>query len=233
LGNIAAVVFMVAMFAALAYVVVAIVQRSFPTHPVVGWTLAFLILVSPAATDAIYVGQITPLIAVGYGASWLAPRTAGWWGVAGGALKLFPVVLMVVAFRQKVSPVLPLAFGLALVVISGLWLGFGAYTDFATAAVNGQPQCHPPSLGSLTCAFGSTGAVVGIVGAVLLVLIATTVRSSALSLLLLATVPLAAAPDVFPNYLLVLAVGGLPAAAELSSRLVARRGPSPVHANSQ
>lgn len=217
LGSPAAILFMLGSLGLLAYVTTEIVRLELRPYAWIGWPLAALLLVSPIAADAIDAGQVTPLIAAGYGAAWLWPRSSGFAGVAGGAVKIYPLVLLLWAIRNRVSVKLPLALGGLLVVAAAVWLGPGTWLHFWTAWQNALPQCAPPSLGSLTCAFGPAGSVLGLAAVVALSLLAVRTPRPSLAFLLLAIGSVIAAPDVFPNYLLIVVVGALPLACRVAS----------------
>ena len=227
-GEPAGLAFMVLAFAALTYVTVTIVRRGLRSLPLAGWLVALLLLVSPFATDAIYAGQVTPLIAAGYGVAWLWPRAAPWMAVAGGGLKVFPSSLMVFALRKGVPIAPALASGAALVLATTLWLGLGAWTDFVRAWANARPLCGTPSLGSLTCAFGPAGAAAGLAAAVGIVVLSLFVKSDALSMFAIGVASVIAAPDLYPNYGLILAVAALPMLCAAWRRLVEGRRFEPV-----
>jgi hypothetical protein len=218
LGSAWAVVLLVGSLGLLALVTTEIVRRELPSHLWVGWPLAGLLLISPIAGDAIDAGQVTPLLAAGYGAAWLWPRVSGWVAVAGGALKLYPLVLLAWTVRNRASLRWPLVLGVLLVIGATAWLGAGVWLDFWTAWQNALPQCTTPSLGSLACSFGRTGQLVALGGAVALTIVAGRVAGPALAFLMLAVASVMAAPDLFPNYLLIVVVGALPLACRLASR---------------
>lgn len=210
LGSAWAVVLLVGSLGLMALVMTEIVRRELPDYAWAGWPVAGLLLISPIAGDAINAGQVTPLLAAGYGATWLWPRISGWVAVAGGALKLYPLVLLAWAVRNRASLRWPIAFGVGLVVAATLWLGVAIWQHFWTAWQNALPQCTPPSLGSAACAFGRPGQLVALGTAVMLALVATRFAGPAVAFLMVAIASVLAAPDLFPNYLLIVAVGALP-----------------------
>lgn len=224
LGSAWAVVLLVGSVGLLALVATEIVRSELPEYAWIGWPLTGLLLISPIAGDAITAGQVTPLLAAGYGIAWLRPRASGLVAVVGGAMKLYPLVLLAWAVRNRGSLWLPLGVGLLLVGVVTLWLGPGIWLDFWTAWQNALPQCAPPSLGSLACAFGRSGEIVGLGLAVTLSLLATRVAGRALAFLLLAIASVMAAPDLFPNYLLVVVIGGLPLTCRLASGALSPNG---------
>lgn len=217
LGSVWAVVLLVCSLGLLALVMTEIVRRELPAHAWVGWPLAGLLLISPIAGDAIDAGQVTPLLAAGYGTAWLWPRISGWVAIAGGALKLYPLVLLAWTVRNRASLRWPLVLGVVLVAGATLWLGAGVWLDFWTAWQNALPQCTTPSLGSLACAFGRPGQLVALGAAVALTLLATRVAGPAVAFFLLAVASVIAAPDLFPNYLLIVAIGATPLVCRLVS----------------
>ena len=224
-GSTAAILFMLGSLGLLAFVTTEIIRVELPAHAWIGWPVAGLLQLSPLAGDAIYVGQVTPLLAAGYGATWLWPRTSPYVAVASGAVKIYPVVLLAWAIRNRVSMNLPLALGGLLIVAATVWLGLGAWLHFWTALQNALPQCVPPSLGSLACAYGRTGEVLGLAAAIALALIALRIPWPAVAYLVLAIASVVGAPDLFPNYLLIVVVGALPLACRLAS-WVQRREPA-------
>lgn len=220
LGSSAAILLMLGSLALLAFVTTEIIRAELHPYAWIGWPVAGLLLISPIAGDAIYVGQVTPLLAAGYGASWLWPRISGMVAVVGGALKIYPLVLLVWAIRNRVSLRLPLVLGASLIGAATVWLGPPVWLHFWTAWQNALPQCVPPSLGSLTCAFGRTGELIGLGAALALSLLAVRAGGPAVAFLLLAIASVVAAPDLFPNYLLVVAVSALPLACRQASRVL-------------
>lgn len=227
LGSAWAVVLLVGSLGLLALVIMEIVRRELPDYAWAGWPVAGLLLLSPIAGDAITAGQVTPLLAAGYGATWLWPRITGWVAVAGGALKLYPLVLLAWAVRNRASLRWPIAFGVVLVVAATLWLGLATWQHFWTAWQNAIPQCAPPSLGSAACAFGRAGELVALGAALALALLATRFAGAAVAFLTLAVASVLAAPDLFPNYLLIVTIGVLPLGCRLASQTVALRGSRP------
>jgi hypothetical protein len=220
LGSAWAVVFLLGSLGFLAFVMTEIVRVELPGHAWIGWPLAALLLVSPIAGDAIDAGQVTPLLAAGYGLAWLRPRVSALVAVLGGALKIYPLVLFAWAIRHRVSIKLPLALGAVLVIGATVWLGPQVWLHFWTAWQNALPQCSSPSLGSLACAFGRSGELAGVAAAIALTLLATRVSGRALAFLLFAIASVVAAPDLFPNYLLIVVVGALPLACRLASHVI-------------
>ena len=218
LGSAWAVVLLVGSLGLMSLIVTEIVRRELPRYAWIGWPVAALLLVSPFAGDAINAGQVTPLLAAGYGATWLWPRFTGWVAVAGGAVKLYPLVLLAWAVRNRASLRWPIAFGIVLVVAATLWLGMATWQHFWTAWQNALPQCSPPSLGSAVCAFGRPGELVALGAALALALLATRFAGPAVAFLMVAVASVAAAPDLFPNYLLIVAVGALPLVCVIAAR---------------
>ncbi len=225
LGSAWAVVLLIGSLGLLALVTTEIVRRELPSHAWVGWPLAGLLLISPIAGDAIDAGQVSPLLAAGYGAAWLWPRASGWVAVAGGALKLYPLVLLAWTLRNRASLRWPLVLGVGLVIGATVWLGAGVWLDFWTAWQNALPQCTTPSLGSLACSFGRPGQLVALGAAVAITLLATRVAGPAVAFFLLAVASVMAAPDLFPNYLLIVAIGATPLACRLLSASSISSGP--------
>lgn len=224
LGSTAAILFMLGSLGLLAFVTTEIIKAELRPYAWIGWPIASLLLISPLAGDAIYVGQVTPLLAAGYGAAWLWPRISGLVAVAGGAVKIYPLVLLLWAIRNRVSVRLPLVLGALLVVAAAVWLGPEVWLHFWTAWQNAAPQCVPPSLGSLTCAFGQTGELLGLGAAFALSLLAVRAAGPPMAFFLLAIASVIGAPDLFPNYLLIVAIGALPLACRLASRILSPAG---------
>ena len=222
LGSGWAVVLLVGSLGLLALVTTEIARREVPAHAWIGWPLAGLLLISPLAADAIDAGQVTPLLAAGYGAAWLRPRLSGYVAVFGGALKLYPLLLLAWAVRNRAAVMVPLGIGLLLAVGATVWLRPDIWLHFWTAWQNAVPQCAPPSLGSLGCSFGRAGELAGIGLAVALAIVSSRVTGPSVAFLLLAVASLIAAPDLFPNYLLIVAVGALPLTCQIASRLLDR-----------
>ena len=224
LGSAWAVVLLLGSLGLMALVMTEIVRRELPGSSWIGWPVVGLLLVSPIAGDAITAGQVTPLLAAGYGATWLWPRISGWVAITGGALKLYPLVLLAWAVRHRASLRWPLAVGILLAAAATVWLGAGIWQHFWTAWQNALPQCTPPSLGSAACAFGRPGELVALGAALALTLLATRFGGPALAFLMLAVASVLAAPDLFPNYLLIVAVGALPLACRIAAGAVRSEG---------
>ena len=220
LGSAWAVVLLVASLGLMVFVMTEIARRELPRYAWIGWPLAGLLLISPIAGDAIAAGQVTPLLAAGYGAAWLWPRAGGIVAVVGGALKIYPLVLFAWGFRNSLSLRLPLILSLLLIVAASAWLGPGIWLDFWTAWQNAVPQCVTPSLGSLACTFGRPGEFTALGAALALALLATRVPGPAVAFLMLAIASVIAAPDLFPNYLLIVVMGALPLTCRLASRVL-------------
>jgi hypothetical protein len=220
LGSGWAVVLLVGSLGLLALVTTEIVRRELPDHAWIGWPVAGLLLISPLAGDAIDAGQVTPLLAAGYGAAWLTPRISGYVAVIGGALKLYPLLLLAWTVRNRAVVVVPLGLGLLLAALATVWLRPEVWLHFWTAWQNAVPQCAPPSLGSLGCSFGRAGELMGIGLAVALALLSSRAASASGAFLMLAVASVIAAPDLFPNYLLIVAVGALPLTCRLASRML-------------
>ena len=181
-----------------------------------------LILASPAATDAIYVGQVTPIIAASYALAWLVPGSSAVSAVLGGALKIFPGVLFVWALRTRSSMTAAVALAAVIVLAATTWLGIDSWFAFRIAWDNAIPQCVPPSLGSFRCGMGAGGVVVGAAVAVGMSLAAWRLSSPYASFAMLGAASVVAAPDIFPNYLLILAVAALPLTCHVLHRSLVR-----------
>ena len=222
LGSIWAVFLLLGSLGLLTFVVTEIVREELPAHAWIGWLLAAALLISPIAGDAIDAGQVTPLLAAGYGASWLRPRLSGLVAIVGGALKIYPLVLLAWAIRNRVSMWLPAAVAVFLIAAATVWLGPSIWLHFWTAWQNAVPQCAPPSLGSFACAFGRTGELAALGATFALTMLAATAVGPPVAFFLLAIASVVAAPDLFPNYLLIVVVGGLPLACRLATRALAR-----------
>lgn len=219
MGNLAGLAILFLGLALLAYVVAALVRHELPGSGALGTVVAAILLLSPAAGDAIYVAQITPFIAAGYGLSWLVPKLAGWLAVAGGLIKVFPLALVVWALRERRMKLMPILLGMVVIGVTTLWLGPTSWTDFINAWRNARPQCGGPSLGSLWCQFGDVGRLIGVVGAVAILVSSFVLPWRSVAFAAIAVASVIAAPDIFPNYLLVIVVALLPAAAKVVAHL--------------
>jgi hypothetical protein len=162
---------------------------------------------SPLAWDAIASGQITPLLAMCLGMVWITRR--GEWAVVAAAIKVFPIVWLAFTARsRRIGPMLgPLALALGIGAAATVVVGAEGWSQFATVLRNGEAWCAFPSLGSFPCAgvpaAGYVLTAAAVAGALL-------VRDERMAFLLVAIGSIAASPDIYPNYLLIPAMGLLP-----------------------
>ena len=162
---------------------------------------------SPIAWDAIASGQITPVLATCLGLMWITRR--GEWAVPAAAVKVFPIAWLAFTARSREPGTLlgSLAVAAVIGVVGTVLVGTDGWTQFVTVLGNGEPWCAPPSLGSFAClgvpAAGYVVTAAAIIGALL-------VRDDRLAFLLVAAGSIAASPDIYPNYLLIPALGLLP-----------------------
>jgi hypothetical protein len=215
--------------AALVLAVLAIVRSEYGplSAPLIAVVL-IAILASPLMGDALYVGQITPLLAAGFGLAWLRPRYSGWIGVMAAMVKVYPVLWLLWSLRRRAPLAPPLLLGL---LVAAGWTaltgGMETWVDYARATANALPQCSSPSLGSFACALGPSigvhvAAIVGIATASTLAVVAFRMRNDAVSYALLAVASVLPAPDLFPNYLLVPLVGCVPLICHAAKRAQAK-----------
>lgn len=206
---------------------IAILSRQVRMTPLLASTILLICAVNPATLDALAVGQVTPFIAAGVGAMWLWPRYAAWVWVLGGLVKVFPAVGLVWTIRMGGSVGRPIAVGLVLVVVSAVWVGGSSWPDFVTALRNGRPT-RDSGLPSLACSFAGGSVLAYLIAAALLVMVLRA-RRDEVAFFLLAVAMVIPAPDLFPNYLLVPAIGALPLIGRLYvsrvDRAHADRGP--------
>ena len=175
-----------------------------------GALLVAVVLASPLVAEAMQVGQITPLIAVGILVAWRWPRGTAWVAGAGALLKLFPVLLLVWAIRKRQPILMPLAVGALTLAGSFIWPGH--WVDFLAAWRNGQPACWSSEVPSFAClGIGWLGPVV----AIALTVAAWRVRADAAAFALLGWAMIAPSPDLWMNYLLIPLVSSLPLLAEV------------------
>jgi hypothetical protein len=170
--------------------------------------LAGLALLHPGFQE-IQQGQISPLVAAGVGAMWLAPT--GYLAVLTGMVKVYPGLGIMWAARMGGPVFRPLLFGLG-VVAATFWL----WPGWIRAMLNARSGCPDWSLPSLSCATG--GPWVGIIVALGLAVAAWRIRGSRCAFLLLTLAMIAPAPDLYWGYLMVPFVGALPPLATLIKR---------------
>jgi hypothetical protein len=230
LGTAAGFVLLLVGVSLLAYVVAEVIRRELPNSGPLPFAVSGLILLSPAAGDAIYVAQITPYVAAGYGLSWAAPRAAMWVAVFGGLLKVFPAALLVWGLRERRLSLAPIALGASVVLATTLWLGAAAWPDFVLAWRNAQPQCDGPSMGSLWCAFGDAGRLFGVIAAILIGGVCWVLPWRSITFAGIGVASIIAAPDIFPNYLLIVTVAFIPAFCRLATSLPGSWFRSPAEA---
>jgi hypothetical protein len=183
----------------------------------VGWTRILAVAVlgfSPLAWDAIYVGQVTPLIAAAFGALWLTGRSE--WAALAGMVKVFPFVGLPWGRTILHAAALTALVAASVTVVLGAdeWVRFGA------AWSNAEALCQAPSWGSFECLgvpwLGWAVAALMVVAAV--------VRRDEVGFALLGIGAVMPSPDIYPNYMLIVAVCALP----IIGRLSARRRPEGV-----
>lgn len=181
------------------------------------------VLAFPPTWTAWANGQVTPLLAAGFGLAWLHPRIT--WAVVavGAAIKLFPLVLLVWALRELGWR--HVAYGLAgfaaIVLLTLPIVGWDAWPAFLAASANGEPSCAiRGGVTSVRCALqpllsggGAQLAAFGLAGLLALVAVSTRSRPAAFALLTVAV--LVATPDLNWPYWLLPLVGALAAAASL------------------
>ena len=161
-------------------------------------------------------GQVTPLLAAGFGLAWIYPKWA--WAVAalGGAIKLFPFILLAWVLRERgwreVGYGIALAVGIALLTLPVT--GAGAWGDFIQVLRNGEPNCTYAPINSVRCVLGPSigpeaAQLLSFVTAAAMTALAVVVGSRALAFVLLSSAVIVAAPDLNRPYWLFLFIGGL------------------------
>jgi hypothetical protein len=190
-------------------VVMLIVRRAGYSTPAQALA-AGLFLVSFPLADAVGAGQVTILIAAALGTAWLMPRSSGWLALL-GLVKIYPAGLAAWGLRRRAQLVLPAIIAALVVMATTVWLGSGVWGDYIRVVINGQPTCQVMSAMSLRCATGSM--IPGYLAAATALTTSIFARRYA-GLALLSLAMVVAAPDFWPNYLLIPMVGFLPFALE-------------------
>jgi hypothetical protein len=192
------------------------------------FVLAVLMLFSPM-WNAWANGQVTPLLAAGFGLAWVYPRSAWVIAAVGGAIKLFPLILFAWVLRERGWR--EVGYGIALLIaIVGVTLpitGQHAWPDFAEASRNGQPICAYPPINSLRCVLGPAIGSEAAQGVALFTAAATTVvslfmPSRVLAFALLCAGVIVAAPDLNRPYWLLALVALLAVVGTYDIRSVLR-----------
>jgi hypothetical protein len=175
-------------------------------------------------------GQVTPLLAAGFGLAWLYPRWA--WLIAGigGAIKLFPLILLAWVLRERGWR--EVGYGVvaaaAVVIVTMPITGTDPWPQFAEVLRNGESNCAYPPINSLRCVLGPSvgpevGQLIAFVIAGALSVAALVVGSRPFAFILLCAAVIAAAPDLNRPYWLFLFIGGLVVAGAVDWRSESRR----------
>ncbi len=161
-------------------------------------------------------GQLSPWIASAIGLMWLRKSAAGWLSVLAGLIKVYPLLGLLWAYRQRAGLRGPLALALlSVVVLFPLWL------EWVAVMSNAHAGCPSISLPSFTCTAGA--AWPGYVAAAALAVVALRVRSDRVAFLALSLAMIASAPDIYVGYLLIVFVGLLPTLTLLLGKIAAIR----------
>lgn len=153
-------------------------------------------------------GQVNMVVAASFGAAWVVPRSAGWLGVAGGLLKVFPAALLFWAVRRRAPLIKPFIAGaLAVGFTVALW-GIQVWFDYGTVALNAEPSCNLMARLSVHCVTGNS--LIGFGLAAVLLMGALFVRGDEQAFALLGLAIWAATPEMWPHYWLVVGVAFLP-----------------------
>ena len=201
-----------------------IVRRERGPSPLASLAIVAGILWFPPTWSAWANGQVTPLLAAGFGAAWLWPRALGPVAGIGAMVKLFPAVLVAWAIHRRAWH--QLAAGVAIAVALGLATALvwpGAWESFVIATRNGAPGCSIVDVNSLRCVLtpvlGAGGALVAAVAATAIVVaMAMAVDSRHVMFALLGAAAILPAGDLNWPYWLVPAMAALPGALWLLSR---------------
>jgi hypothetical protein len=207
--------------AAFVTVGLAIVRKEWGHMGGLGTTVTLAVLLVQPGLREVNEGQVSPAIAALFGAMWIAPRWSGVLAGAAGAIKLFPLLGLVWAWRQRAPLIGPLAIT-AVVSLIGLVFVPGWYRDWIVALVNARPGCPSIALPSFGCAG------VGWVGYAMafgLAIAARFLRRDENAFALLSVAFIVPAADLYWGYMLIPFLGFLPLAIRLlgaaSGRLVA------------
>jgi hypothetical protein len=170
--------------------------------------IAMALALSPPLTEAIAVGQVTPWLAAAVGVAWILPATSGWLAVAGALIKIYPGAGLLWAWRKQEPIVAPIVAGLGVALCVQLaWPQ--AWPAFFEVLTNAEPSCPAWALPSIACTI-PFGTVIGLVAALAIGLAALRVRRDDLAFLMLALIPVVAAPDLYTNYLLIPLISAMP-----------------------
>jgi hypothetical protein len=200
-----------------AFVLVAltIVRREWgPLGPIASVVVLAIFLLQPGLQE-VKEGQMSPLIAAAVGMMWLQPRRAGYWAVAAGLFKVFPLAGLVWASRRRGSVLRPIGI-LAVVVFASLILTPGWWRDWLTSISNARAACSPIALPSFTCVgFGWMGYLLaGALCSSALILKRDDMAFAALSVGMVI-----GAPDIYWGYMLIPFIGLLPLASHVARGL--------------
>ena len=180
---------------------------------------AAIVVLAPPTAFAWANGNVTPLLAAGFGLAFLYPRTA--WVIAsvGGAVKLFPLVLFAWVLRERGwrDVVRGLAVLTAIVLLSIPLTDETAWAAFIQASTNALPNCRYAPLNSLACTFGPSGQIAAFAIAGLLCLGSLVVTSRVLAFAMLCAAVLVATADLNRPYWLLALMAMLAAAGSLTN----------------
>jgi len=210
--------------AAFVLVALAIVRREWgPLGPVAGLVALAVILLQPGLQE-VKEGQMSPLIAAAVGMMWLQPRGAGYWAVAAGIFKVFPLAGLVWAGRRGGSVLKPIAV-LAVVGLASLILMPGWWRDWVASISNARAACPTIALLSFTCiGIGWMGYLL----AGLLCLGSFRLRRDDVAFATLTVGMVIGAPDIYWGYLLIPFIGLVPIGLHVARSLTdALRSPKP------
>jgi hypothetical protein len=188
-------------------------RREGMTRP---WAAAFgigFMLLAPAI-EAVSVGQANTVIAIFLAASWLWPRVSGYLAVAGGLLKVFPIVGLAWTIRERQPMLRPVLIGAGVVAVTILWMGPGTWFDFVTSLRNGQGSDETLVLAPrrlIAPLLGETISGLALMAAAGIVTLASLrVRSRYAAFAMVTVAMILPAPDWHYHYLLIPQVGIAP-----------------------
>jgi len=202
----------------------AIVRREWgPMGPVASLVALALILRQPGLQE-VFEGQMSPLIAAFVGMMWLQPRASGYWAVAAGLFKIFPLAGLVWAGRRRAAVLMPIAI-LALVGVTTIVLTPSWWRDWVTSVGNARAACPTIALPSFTCV-GLPW--LGYLLAGVLCVSALRLKRDDLAFVALTVGMVIGAPDIYWGYMLIPFVGLLPLGSRWA-RAMARAISGPGH----
>jgi hypothetical protein len=184
--------------------------------------VAALIVSSGPIAQAAFAGNVNLWLGLGLAVAWLWPRSAAWFAVVGGLIKLYPGIAILWTIRQRVWSWTPIAVGAAFGAVVLIVWGSGLWTEFAATLGNARPfgaafpqpprSVLDPIVGPGPASVAAYAITAALGAGVLLV------RGDRLAFFLLSLAMIMPALDWHTHYFLIPVIGALPGALHLIAR---------------